>query len=618
MSRFLEEGVSEADSFLLQECGARRLPDCDALTVEGRDLVAGWQLVVQTPMAQRRLNIYADPQFPFSLPHFFLLDRPPFLSWPHIEEDGLLCLRPRRVTKFRQPDKVIGQLLSEDVYPLIVACESGANQNDFRTEFYSYWNRGLSTEEDMVRSLLEPRGPSRLVQVWRGQTCSVVGETEQQVLAWLRNLHGNEPQFDSTDTACLLWMEVPMLPAEYPRTAGDLYRIAGSITGGKELLARFAKAGVSPFYFVIGAESGNGPCLAVVRAYKPISTDIRGKTRDPANDGFRPGKVPPRMQTQRLFSSDAGASRLQVDRVDAEWVHGRDQDPRQETLRAKTVLLFGCGSVGAPIAHQFAMAGVDHLILVDPKKLSWANVGRHPLGADHVGSKKAIALAEIWSKAYPHARFEGFDVSSHLFLAEHMELATKADLILCATADWTSELGLNFRQVCGEIAAPVLYCWTEPNACAGHAVLLFHEGPCLQCGFSTSGDCKLQVTEWPQEKELKMEPACGAVFQPYGPIELLGTISVGASLGLDGLLGKVTAATHRIWAGPESLLLEAGGTWSKAWINGNMERSKGGFQEERVWGRDPLCDVCGGSDAATRLSSKSGNPDNVSSSTLLS
>ena len=164
MARYREEGISKADSFLLQECGAIRLPDSEAQSVEGRDLVAGWQLVVQTPAALRRVNVCVDHQFPFSLPHFFLLDGPPLLTWPHVEEDGLLCLLSRSaVAKFRQPADVIGELL-RDAYRLISDCESGANQTDFRTEFYSYWNRGLSTEEEKLRSLLvaawpEPFGP---------------------------------------------------------------------------------------------------------------------------------------------------------------------------------------------------------------------------------------------------------------------------------------------------------------------------------------------------------------------------------------------------------------------------------------------------------------------------
>src|SRR5438105_7113940 len=91
MATYREEGILKADSFL-REWGALRLPDSEAHSLEGRDLVAGWRVVVQTPTQQRRINICVDRQFPFSLPKFFLLDRPPLLTWPHVEEDGLLCL----------------------------------------------------------------------------------------------------------------------------------------------------------------------------------------------------------------------------------------------------------------------------------------------------------------------------------------------------------------------------------------------------------------------------------------------------------------------------------------------------------------------------------------------
>jgi sulfur-carrier protein adenylyltransferase/sulfurtransferase len=201
---------------------------------------------------------------------------------------------------------------------------------------------------------------------------------------------------------------------------------------------------------------------------------------------------------------------------------------------------------------------------------------------------------------------------------EHPDLVGKASIIICATADWKSEQELNFRQLSGEVAAPIVYTWTEPNACASHAVLIFSGGPCLQCGFSAMGECKLQVTEWSKENKQQQEPACGAVFEPYGPIELLGAISATASLALDGLLNKVKLATHRIWAGPESLLFGTGGAWSKQWVNEKIERSKGGSQEDRIWGKDPLCDACRSGDIAVRSSLKSDNPNNASSSMLSS
>lgn len=611
MTRYLEEAIRGADRFLQKECGACRLPDSEVQAVPKRSFVAGWQVILETA-SRRRVNIYADRQFPLSLPYFLLVDRPPFPSWPHVEPDGVLCLDNRAVPKFRQPADVIAVLLP-DARHLIQECESGGNENDFRTEFYSYWNRQLSTEDVRIRSLLDARGPSRMVQVWRGETRPVVGESQAQVLGWLRNLNGNKPQFDSTEDACLLWIGQPLLPREYPRTGADLYRLASSVSNGRELLRRFAETGTSLYYFVIGAESENGACLAAVRTAKPVSTDVRGKKQDRTQWGFRPGKVPSSLQAQRLFSADAAGSRLRVERVDPAWIHGRGHDPRQKELSSKNVIVFGCGSVGAPIAIQLAMAGAGHIVLVDPGLLDWANIGRHPLGAEHVDELKAIALAETLRKAYPHARFEGFDASSQQFVQQHGDIFASADIIICAIADWKGELELNLRQAAGEIAAPILYTWTEPNACAGHAVLVFKGGACLQCGFSTTGDSKLLVTEWPNETA-QTEPACGAIFQPYGPVELLGMISVGAGLVLDALLGKVTRATHRVWAGPEALLLEAGGSWSKEWVKGNMDRTKGGFQEERVWEKDAFCNVCGNPEPASHSSLTSGSPDNVSPS----
>ena len=345
-----------------------------------------------------------------------------------------------------------------------------------------------------------------------------------------------------------------------------------------------------------------------------MATDIRGKRRDFIANGFRPGKVPLFLGTQRLFSADAPTTRIRVERVDPAWIHGRGHDPRQGAVSSKTVVLIGCGSVGAPISQQLAMAGVGRLILVDQDELTWANVGRHPLGAECVGDNKAEALAEGLQKSYPHLQIKGFDSSYEKFATEQPQLLEQADLLICATAEWKMESLLNLQHTHGEIVQPILYTWTEPHACAGHAVLIHSGSPCFQCGMTLAGDARAPVTTWPRDTETRLEPACGAVFQPYGPIELMGTISVAASLVLDSLLGKATKATHRIWAGPQSLLAEAGGTWSDTWLKGDPSRAKGGFQEECLWEKDFLCPVCNGGDTDVTLLSPSVNPHSASSS----
>lgn len=608
-----DEGISRVDAFLLAECGAHRLSNEELRSYELRALVAGWRMTIQPSTTARQIDVGVDGRFPFSLPHFFLVDRPPFLTWPHIEDDGLLCLLDDTVVmKYNQPEAVIGELL-RDAFQLVRNCEAGTNQNDFRTEFYSYWNRRLSTSAEIIQSLLEPHGGSRLVRVWRGETRSVVGETEDDVLRWLRHKYGDQPQFKSTDSALLLWLKEPLLPSEYPESAADLHRLASTLEDAQKRLDQFVHIHRSPFYFVIGADSINGPCFAGVRSARHMIPDIHGRKRDHTLDGFRPGKAPQALLTQRLFSAGAPASRFKVERVDAAWIHGRDHDSRQRELSSKKILVGGCGSVGAPIAQMLAMAGIGCLRLVDDEELTWANVGRHVLGAESVGKNKAKSLADRLQKGYPHSQIVGFDMTLEEFAESDPEFVRECDLIVSATANWESESLLNVRQVRGEITQPIMYVWTEPHACAGHAVLVLPRGPCFRCGFDPRGRPKQELTDWPKDKREKREPACGAVFQPYGPIELSGTISLGAGLALDSLLGKLHSATHRIWAGPQTLLLEAGGKWSEEWQKDHRDRAEGGFQEQQNWLGDLGCPVCGAASIEATLPIRSANQDNASS-----
>lgn len=610
-----EEGICKLNSFLTRVCNANPLSSDEVVSYK-RSLIAGWEFHVQTDLMTRRLRILIDERFPFSLPHFFLVDRPEFLTWPHIEEDGRLCLQAKnKVSKPQYPEAVAGELLGQAV-DLISACEDGSNQEDFRNEFYSYWNRDLDESNGWIYSILKPQGPSRIVAVWRGESWSVVGESEEEVLSWLRHRYGEQPQFDSTSAACFLWLPLALLPSQYPHRGGDVYRLASAALQGKRTLETFATKGTSPYYFVLGADCGNGICLAGVTTRSPLALDIRGKRRNRTLNGFRPGKVPESIITSRLFSDDSQTTCMKVQRIDSAWIHGRGYDPHHAILSKKKIVIIGCGSIGAPLAQQLVMAGVGHVDLIDPGTLEWANVGRHPLGAEHVGHNKAKALAEMLQQSYPHATIRGFDVFYEELALQSFITISRADLVISATAEWDAESFLNLQHVKRELTAPILYAWTEPHAAAGHAVILRSAIPCLQCGMTAHGEAKFKVTDWLNGSEVKYEPGCGAVFQPYGPVELQGTISLAASLALDSLLDKLHGTAHRVWAGPCALLQDAGGKWSKIWVDGHPERESGGIQIQMEWPKDELCPVCGESDTGAAFASKLAIQGNVSSSPL--
>jgi len=579
--RLREKAIIDADLYLREQCNAVRLSNNEFAPEMEKRFTDAWELRFETQQTVRRLQIYIGSDFPFSFPKFLLLDRPPFLTWPHIEENGLLCLvDDDRIAKPDQPAGILGTKLKQAL-ELVCRSEIEENQSDFQKEFHSYWDVQPGLSNVKVCSLLRAKGQSRFVRVWLGEIQSVVGESEREVLIWLRNLFGDKPQFDRTERACLLWLDGPLVPSEYPTTPDALIQLASRLKGGCELVHKFVMKGKPPYYFILGADSESGPCLAAVRIFSPQHDN-------------RKGKVTSSSQVMRMCSADAKMDRMEVERVDAEWVHGRGHDPYQHILRKKHVVIAGCGSVGAPVAQQLAMSGVGKLTLIDYDRLSWANVGRHPLGAQYVGKKKSIALSEFLQMNYPHLSIKGIDDRLESALMPSLEYGD-CDLIICATADWGSERVLNMQHVAGEIGCPILYTWTEGHACAGHAVFLpKNSASCLQCGFDLGGKNQFEVAIWPPDSPTeRREPACGAVFQPYGSVDLMGTIAIATSLSLDSLLKDIQTATHRIWAGPLSRLQEAGGAWSDVWLGNDPRHGLGAIQEDRTWPQNFDCPVCG-------------------------
>jgi hypothetical protein len=139
---------------------------------------------------------------------------------------------------------------------------------------------------------------------------------------------------------------------------------------------------------------------------------------------------------------------------------------------------------------------------------------------------------------------------------------------------------------------PVVYGWVESHAAAGHAVAVFQQGACFQCGFTVAGKPHLEVTTWPDEAGAHQEPACGAFFTPYGPIELLPSHALIAELATDVILGRIATARHRVWIGRRSFVAATGGSWADVWCRLVGNPGDGGFLVDRIWDRNTACSVC--------------------------
>lgn len=587
-----DEAFEKVDSWLLASFGdVVRLGPEDLRSYSDRKVVAGWRVPVEFASGRRSFDILVDSLFPFTPARAALVDRPPYLTWPHVESDGILCLAPANATTSAlDPIAAVTRLLS-DAVELVEISETGANQHDFRAEFGSYWS--ADADAPLVRSILAPGGASRAIVVFRLKGLYFVGEDAAVLAEWLDNAIPAKPGTQRTiDNALLIWRDQALLPTEYPTSAAALVALVRD-AGAGEILDAIAATRAERIVVVIGADTDNGPCYAAV-VLRPTGTGnaSRRGSAGQLERGFRPGHVPPPILSRRYLGT-ARSAKASVERFDASWIHGRDVDPDLEALRQSTVAVVGCGSLGGPVALALAQAGVGRLDLIDPELLKAANVGRHPLGASDVDRPKAKALTERIRGDYPHVLgARDFVARWEAVVSETPEVLSESNLIISTIGDWSAEGALNAWRYDRGATPAALFGWAEPYAVGGHAVGLTGSGACLACGLTAWGEPTISVAEWPDGTGVRGEPACGVMFQPYGPVEVSHVASMITEAAIDLLLGRANEPFHRIWATREDVLVRAGGAWSKPWIDACSGTILGGRILERPWNGDAACPIC--------------------------
>lgn len=560
-----------------------------------RPYVAGWRVGVNfSDGVMRRIDVVATTGFPFVPVRTALVDHPPFMTWPHVESDGILCLLPNMAEcDPDDPYAVAENLLWRSVRLVEELIEGSIVERDFREEFLTYWAYKRHQDGTRLFSLLAPAPPSRVVRVWSGRGLEIVGEDATTLARWVRHRFGAEVDATTADAA-LIWLSQPPLPVEYPETASDLHALA--VDAGDDAVAALNQAAMGePDHVVamLGALGRGGPGL--IAAKVPNPKHLRSRPRsvtDPLSKGFRPGSTPKSVLLARYFGGSP-VVRSSVQRADPNWVHGRGHDPRTEKLLDSTVIVAGCGSVGGPVACTLAQAGAGRIVLVDYDVLGWPNVGRHPLGASAVGRNKAESLTERLQADFPHLQIESRACHLENLLRSDPELLEAADLIIAATGSWGAESVLNRWHIGHGRLRPVLYCWTEAHACAGHAVAIVGEGGCFQCHIGRTGSPSFKVVEWPGGGDANQEePACGAHYQPYGPVELSYVTAMISDAAMDCLLNPPTRSFSRVFATSQRRIDELGGQWSGAWLAESGKGESGMRTVDRPWEKMD-CAACG-------------------------
>lgn len=577
----LDDAVQKVESWLEKTCtNIRRLLAAELTSYRKHRFYTGWEIEVDFEGRLVRLHVLLDKKFPFSTPRVASASENHYLEWPHFEENGITCLPKREIAWTDAVAKV--NVALEDACDIIARYLIKPDNEELKREFISYWGFGCNNADLPVWSLLRADGETRNIAVWSGKKFILVGENQEQIEGWLKNRNFQDRV--NTSAGVFVSLPDPWIPP-FPETLGHVNELLKTVSlDVVEALEQQTLTNPTNMAAVVvmsaRAESSVG--LTAITVQNGIPKKI---------NGFRElDKVP--SQVKLAYLRGAKINRRVVARADPAWVHGRDRNPLQATLYNKTVAIFGCGSLGSHVAIRLAQAGIGGLILVDPQNLVTANVGRHALGMEAVGVAKSDSLSNLIRQRFPHMRVvEAYPYGWQNLPQEAIEKVWSVDLIVSAIGDWADEGSLNeLHHQQGK--PPIIYGWMEEQAAAAHAVGILSSNSCLQCLLDTTGKVLLPETVWENSPEEIAEPACGTIFQPYGPLDLSYAETLVAELCIDVLAGKVTENCHHVHATSTERLNELKGSWSESHLLIRPKDFSGSFQFERPMHRLKDCPIC--------------------------
>ena len=178
-----------------------------------RRFVAAWRVAVCfSDSVVRRLDIIMTGGFPSAPVRTALVDHPPPMTWPHVEDDGVICLLPS-MSEYDpdDPPAVAENLFGRSVSLVEELLEGSIVERDFREEFRTYWAYRFHEDGSRLFSLLRPEPPSRVVRVWRGEGLEVVGEDAPTLAHWVRRRYGD--YIEPRDAPCRLHLAGRTTPA---------------------------------------------------------------------------------------------------------------------------------------------------------------------------------------------------------------------------------------------------------------------------------------------------------------------------------------------------------------------------------------------------------------------
>ena len=394
-------------------------------------------------------------------PTLVILERPPFLPalTPHVSGDGYQCyfVQGRVVLDRYRPDHAIWQCVEQARKELDhLSANPKYREREFEQEFGAHWAIGQKPHPIPVL-LADVAGdgdgavPCFGIGVDDG-VYIIAASDETQVKALAEARGWPTPKLKKIGTYIVRSPKSPTLPSEQlPATIAEAFawikawdpdamKRIHAVLGQREWL------GFKAIQFLIDTPAGwfgfffdLNPRRALMHKRKP--------------SGYR----------QHLYNkgNELPIIRVSVSQISPDFIHSRNlQFP---SLKDRRITLIGCGAIGGYLAQALvklgAGSGTGSLTLIDPDLLAPGNLGRHFLGMDSLYKSKAVALQEVLTRQFPHAKI----------VAEARSAAYPSDITGDLVIDATGEeavseaINANRRTKSRAEGVPVLHTWIVGN-----------------------------------------------------------------------------------------------------------------------------------------------------------
>lgn len=535
-----------------------------------RGAVAGW--TIKVPDIHYRIIVFVDSRYPFSVPKTAIDFALPIHKYPHIDEDGYLCINEIAVPISEDDLEEVATEIIQQSVNLIKDCLSGSNKEDLQEEILSYWSRLKTKDAPECVSFLDLSlaGCSRVIKIWEniGDSNAVfIADSATSGEKWINQKFGKQKRLKSTN-ALFVWSNSIPIPEHYPENNREAYEFIKNSCDKKsiELFGKLAETVPKKIFVFVGFNTTSGIALVSIVFNKPRDKSSYQMTASQRFiKGFRPGKMHHSVARTRYANPNSKVDRLFVQRVDASWILARDSEPSVNNLKEKVVTVIGCGSIGSEIIKLLAQNGIQHFHLIDPDTMDWENVGRHVLGADAmpIGKKytKVSCLANFLKLQFPHINIH----STHSRKWEDVFLQEKtpfyeSDLLIMATGDWPAENAISLLSNSETRFPRILYGWAEPYAVAGHSFISGEIGASFNCVFE-GARFKYEVCKF--DDPLKSMPACGGTFQPFRSIDLAPIAALISSQVIDALIENNNKSEIRSWVGSKEVAVKYSGNFTE-------------------------------------------------------